>query len=68
MREEDGSWLYIWPLRVVEQDRVMDRSPRLERAGAIYQVATRGNERRLIFRGPGERKKLLELLEQACGP
>ena len=31
-------------------------------------VAARRNERRLIFRAESDRKKFLELLEQACGP
>jgi REP element-mobilizing transposase RayT len=43
----------------------MARSLRIEFAGALYHVTSRGNERRPIFRSGGDRAMFLTLLEQA---
>ncbi len=44
----------------------MARPLRLEFAGATYHLLARGNERRRIFRGEGDREQFLALLERSC--
>jgi putative transposase len=44
----------------------MARPLRIEFAGALYHVTSRGNERRPIFRGDRDRRTFLTLLEQAA--
>ncbi len=41
----------------------MGRPLRVEYAGALYHVTSRGNERKKIFLGDGDRKKFLGILE-----
>jgi len=40
----------------------LGRRPRLEVPGGLYHVTARGNERRALFRGDGDRREYLELL------
>src|SRR5215213_4706153 len=44
----------------------MARPLRIELAGALYHVTSRGNERRSIFRSDPYRRTFLTLLEQAA--
>jgi hypothetical protein len=41
----------------------MGRPLRVEYAGALYHITSRGNERKKIFLDDGDRKKFLEILE-----
>jgi putative transposase len=41
----------------------MGRPLRIEYAGALYHITSRGNERKKIFLGDGDRKKFLGILE-----
>jgi len=43
----------------------MVRSLRIEYPGAWYHVTSRGNERKAVFDGPGDREKFLAYLESA---
>jgi REP element-mobilizing transposase RayT len=45
----------------------MPRKPRIEYAGAVYHVLSRGNRREEIFRDDPDRGCFLETLGQACG-
>ncbi len=42
---------------------VMGRPLRIEYAGALYHITSRGNERKEIFLGDADREKFLEILE-----
>jgi len=44
----------------------MSRPPRIEVAGGIYHVVSRGNERGEIFGDAGDRQRFLEVLERVC--
>ncbi len=44
----------------------MPRQLRLQYAGAIYHLMSRGNRRQAIFRDDRDRKHFLEILGQAC--
>jgi len=44
----------------------MPRQPRIEYAGAIYHVMSRGNRGCVIFRDDADREMFLETLSQAC--
>jgi len=44
----------------------MPRKPRIEYAGAIYHVMSRGNRQNEIFRDDGDCEMFLETLGQAC--
>ena len=45
----------------------MPRQLRLEYAGAIYHIMSRGDRREAIFRDEQDRKRFLATLEEACG-
>ena len=45
----------------------MTRPLRIEYAGAIYHVLSRGDRRETIFRAEADRKLVLDLLGQTCG-
>lgn len=44
----------------------MSRSPRIEYAGAVYHVMSRGDHRELIFQDNDDRKMFLETLGEVC--
>ena len=44
----------------------MPRKPRIEYAGAIYHVMSRGNRGRAVFEDDADREMFLETLGQAC--
>jgi putative transposase len=44
----------------------MARKLRVEYAGAIYHVMSRGDRREAIFRDDADREKFLETLTEAC--
>jgi len=43
----------------------MARPLRITYPGAVYHVASRGNERKAVFKSKGDREKFLEYLESA---
>ena len=43
----------------------MPRAPRLQDAGLLHHVITRGNDRQILFRSPQDFQKYLELLSHA---
>jgi REP element-mobilizing transposase RayT len=45
----------------------MPRKPRVEYAGAIYHVMSRGNRQQAIFRTDQDREMFLDTLGEACG-
>jgi putative transposase len=45
----------------------MGRPLRIEYAGALYNITSRGNERKKIFLEDGDRQKFLEILEDYYG-
>ncbi len=44
----------------------MPRKPRIEYAGAVYHVMSRGNRREEIYRDDTDRKLFLETLAEVC--
>ena len=44
----------------------MPRKPRIEYAGAVYHVMSRGQRREDIFHGDKDRNLFLETLGEAC--
>jgi putative transposase len=44
----------------------MPRQLRLEYAGAIYHIMSRGNRREAIFKDDRDRERFLRTLEEAC--
>ena len=44
----------------------MARKPRVEYAGAVYHVMSRGNRRNLIFRDHRDKEIFMDTLEEAC--
>lgn len=45
----------------------MARKPRIEYAGAVYHVMSRGDRQNDIFRDDQDRKVFLDTLSDACG-
>jgi putative transposase len=45
----------------------MGRSPRIEYAGAVYHVMSRGNHQQAVFRSDKDCSLFLDALEEACG-
>lgn len=45
----------------------LSRPLRIEYAGALYHITSRGNERRPIYRGDGDRVRFLQILSSVCG-
>ena len=45
----------------------MPREPRVEYAGAVYHVMSRGNRQQAIFRTDQDRETFLDTLDEACG-
>jgi len=44
----------------------MARKPRIEYAGAVYHVMSRGDRKNIIFRDEGDRKRFIDTLAEAC--
>ena len=46
----------------------MARPLRLEYAGALYHITSRGDRREPIYEDDADRKRVMSLLEQVCKP